>query len=159
MSIFAKKNDAEQGWRGDRRPGTSGVGRAFGIAEATQLLRSLPTDQNADLIVRVVRTTLESLDVHLADIIDDATRKQQLTEERIVAVQGQIADLEKQLAGLRQEIAVMEADLRETTDVKERLQIAEQGGGGAYGGAARTDVAQTLPYGQHLPPPLPGTAR
>ena len=158
MSIFAKKTDADQGSRGDRRPSTS-AGVAFGITEATQLLRSLPIDQNPELIVRVVRTTLESLDVHLSDIIADATRKEQVTEERFAAVQGQVADLEKQLAGLRQEIGALEFDLKETTDVKERLQIAEKGSGGAHGAGARADVAQTLPYGQHLPPPLPGTAR
>src|SRR5437016_1275927 len=114
MSIFAKKSDPEQGSRGEGSLVAGGLGRRYGIAEATQLLRSLPTDQNSELVVRVVRTTLESLNVHLSDIIDDASRKQQATEERIAAVQDQVSDLEKQLQTLRQEIVGLESDLKET---------------------------------------------
>jgi DNA-binding transcriptional MerR regulator len=159
MSIFAKKSEGEQGSRGDRSPGTSGLGRGYGIAEAIQLLRSLPTDQDSDLIVRVVRTTLESLGVRLSDIVDDATHKQQLTEERISAVRDQVVDLEKQLAELRGEIAGLEGDLKETTEVKERLQMADKGSTGARSGASRGEGPPTLSYGQHMPPPLPGAAR
>jgi hypothetical protein len=153
MSIFAKKSDPEQGSRGDLAAG-GGLGRAYGIAQAIQLLRSLPTEQNSELIVRVVRTTLESLNVHLSDIIDDASRKQHLTEERIAAVQIQVGDLEKQLETLRQEIVGLESDLKETTDVKERLQMADKAGGGA----PHSESGQTLGYG-HGPPPVPRGAR
>lgn len=154
MSIFAKKGDPVQGSRGNGGSVASGVGPAFGISEAIQLLRSLPNDQNAELIVRVVRTTLESLNVHLSDIIDDASRKEQLTEERVAAVRGQVADLEQQLAGLRHDIETLEAELRETSEVRERLQMADKIGGGARGSASPTP-----PHGQHGPPPLPPGAR
>ena len=99
---------------------------AYGIQEAIQLMRTLPVDQNAELVVRVVRATLASLNVQLSVIIDDATRKQKLTQDRITAEHGQIADLEKQLEVHRKEIASLEADLKETTAVKERLQQAEK---------------------------------
>ncbi|HET6147873.1 MAG TPA: hypothetical protein VFH68_10105 [Polyangia bacterium] len=168
MSIFAKKSDPEQGSKvgskvgskagswGAENPAAVGPGRPYGIAEAIHLLRSLPTDQNSELIVRVVRTTLESLNVHLADIIDDAARKQLQTEERIAAVQSQVSDLERQLETLRHEIVGLEADLKETTDVKERLEMADKAGGGAH--PAR-ESGQTLGYGQHGPPPVPRGAR
>ena len=149
MSIFAKKSDPEHGSRGD-----GSLARPYGIAEAILLLRSLPTDQNSELIVQVVRTTLESMNVHLSDIIDDATRKQVQTEERIAAVHGQVSDLEKQLAALRQEIGGLEAELKETSDVKERLQAAEKSVS-----SARVEAVQTLSYGQHAPPPVPRGAR
>jgi len=154
MSIFAKRSESEQGSRGHVSLAAGGPGRPFGIAEAIQLLRSLPTEQNSELIVRVVRTTLESLNVHLSDIIDDASRKQQQTEERIAAVQFQVSDLEKQLETLRQEIVGLEADLKETTDVKERLEMADKAGGDA----PRSESGQTLGYG-HGPPPVPRGAR
>ena len=99
---------------------------AYGIAEAIQLMRSLPVDQHPDLVVRVVRATLGSLNVRLPDIIEDASRKQKQVEERIAAEHGQVADLEKQLESRRKEIAGLEADLKETTTVKERLQMAEK---------------------------------
>ena len=76
--------------------------------------------------MRVVRATLASLNVRLPDIIEDATRKQKATQDRITAEHGQVAELEKQLEARRKEIAALEADLKETTAVKERLQEAEK---------------------------------
>jgi len=133
MSIFAKKQEWDQ-------KGTADVGSAtpppastskggYGIAEAIQLLRGLPVDQNPDLVVRVVRATLASLSVHLSDIIEDASKKQKATQERIASEHGKVGDLEKQLAEHRKEIAALEADLKETTTVKERLQMAEKSSG------------------------------
>jgi hypothetical protein len=138
MSIFAKKQDSEQ--KADQKvtgadPNASASVTAsasrngYGIAEAIQLLRGLPVDQNPDLVVRVVRATLASLNVHLSDIIEDATKKQKATQERIAAEHAKVADLEKQLADRRKEIAMLEADLKETTTVKDRLQLAEKSSG------------------------------
>ena len=93
MSIFAKKQESElkadQKVTADLSPAAATTASAsrngYGIAEAIQLLRGLPVDQNPDLVVRVVRATLASLNVHLSDIIDDATKKQKATQERIAA--------------------------------------------------------------------------
>jgi hypothetical protein len=138
MSMFAKKQDSEQ--KADQK-GTAGASPAaaptasaartgYGIAEAIQLLRGLPVDQNPDLVVRVVRATLASLNVHLSDIIEDASKKQKATQERIAGEHSKVADLEKQLADHRKEIAMLEADLKETTTVKDRLLLAEKSAGG-----------------------------
>jgi len=137
MSIFAKKLDATQGPNDNLgfSPSASSPGK-YGIADAIQLMRTLPVDQNAELVVRVVRATLASLHVHLPAIIDDASRKQTTIQDRIAVIHGQIADLEKQLDVHRKEISALEADLKETSNVKERLQLAEKAGG--------------------TPPPLPG---
>ena len=97
----------------------------YGIAETILLMRDLPGDQNSELVVKVVRATLASLNVKLPEIIEDAARKQKSVQDRIAAVHAHIADLEKQLEGQRAEIAALEADLAETTSVKERLQAAE----------------------------------
>jgi len=104
--------------------------RGYGINEAIDLMRSLPVDQHPELVVRVVRATLGSLSVRLPDIIEDAARKEKTVQDRIAAVHREIADLEKQLEGRRHEIATLEADLDETTRVKERLQMAESGAAG-----------------------------
>lgn len=133
MSIFAKKQDWDRDHKvtADAAPTPAATHTArgsshYGIAEAIQLLRGLPVDQNVDLVVRVVRATLASLNVHLADIIEDATKKQKATQDKIASEHAKVADLEKQLADHRKEIASLEADLKETTTVKDRLQMAEK---------------------------------
>jgi phage shock protein A len=123
MSLFAKKHDSGAVDMGLNAAATS---RSYGIADAIQLLRGLPAEQNGELVVRVVRATLASLDVRLPDIIEDASRKQQLTQDKIAAEHAQVAELEKQLEAHRKEIATLEADLKETTTVKDRLQQAEK---------------------------------
>jgi type II secretory pathway component HofQ len=144
MSIFAKKSDGEPRAVpdfGPMPPPAAAPSRGYGIAEAIQLMRGLPVDQNPDLVVKVVRATLASLNVRLPDIIEDASKKQKGTQDRIAAVYGQIAELEKQLDSHRKDIAALEADLKETTAVKDRLQMAEK---------AAASVPPPVP-------PLPGT--
>jgi hypothetical protein len=152
MSIFAKKPEWEQKTMPEVGPlpqpttPVKATGR-FGIGEAIQLLRGLPSDQNSELVVRVVRATLASFDVHLPDIIEDASRRQKSVSERIAAVHGQMAELERQLEGHRREINAMEADLKETTAVKERLLQAEKTAALAAGGsrARRPTPPQVTP--------------
>ena len=116
MGILSRRPDSEQQpVKTSAAPPTAGSRPGYGIEEAIQLMRTLPTNQNTDLVVRVVRATLGSLDVHLPDIIEDASRKQKSVQEGIAGVRGKIADLEKQLDVHRREIAALEADLTETT--------------------------------------------
>ena len=160
MSIFAKKLDATQGPTDNVGfpPSASSSGK-FGITEAIQLMRTLPVEQNAELVVRVVRATLASLDVHLPVIIEDALRRQKTIQDRIAATHAQIAELEKQLDVHRKEIAALEADLRETSSVRDRLQLAEKAAGGTSRLSGRTDTASgggafSAP-GPIAKPPLP----
>ncbi len=88
-------------------------------------MRSLPVDQNVDLIVQVIRATLASMNVKVQDIIEDAIRKEKATEAGISALHGKVADLERELEARRQDILGLEVDLKETTAVKERLQLSE----------------------------------
>jgi hypothetical protein len=147
MSIFAKKPEWEQRVMADvntAAPQVVAKGGGYGIAEAIHLLRGLPVDQSGDLVVRVVGATLASVDVKLHDIIEDASKRQKLTHERIAAVHAQITDLERQLEGHRREVAGLETDLKETTNVKERLQQAERAATLASG---RTAGPKTPPEG------------
>jgi hypothetical protein len=136
MAMFAKKENWEQKVAAELGGPTPapvpakagpppGPPLKYGIAETIQLMRSLPADQNGELVVRVVRATLASLNVRLPEIIEDATRKEKATRERIADFHAKNAELEKQLEAHRREIATLEADLKETTEVKERLQMAE----------------------------------
>ena len=106
-------------------PPASAARRVYGIGDAIMLMRSLPVDQNTDLIVQVIRATLASMNVRVQDIIEDARRKEQATEAGIEELHGKVAELERDLDARRQEIVGLEADLKETSAVKERLQLAE----------------------------------
>ena len=44
----------------------------YGIEQAITLMRALPVDQNPELVVAVIKSTLESLKVKVSDIIADA---------------------------------------------------------------------------------------
>jgi len=99
--------------------------KAYGIADAILLMRSLPVDQNVDLVVQVIRATLASMNVKVGDIIEDAVRKEKATEAGISALHGKVAELERELEARRQDILGLEADLKETTAVKERLELSE----------------------------------
>ena len=98
----------------------------YGIEQAIQLMRALPVDQNPQLVVAVIKTTLESLKVKVSDIISDAARKQKDLEERVSNLKRAIADFEKEIETRREEIARLEADHKETTAVRGRLELAEK---------------------------------
>src|ERR1041384_7161880 len=82
----------------------------YGINAAIQLMRSLPVDQNPELVVTVIKTTLKSLRVKVPEIIADASRKQADLEKRVETLTKEITDFEKEIAQRREEIGRLEAD-------------------------------------------------
>jgi hypothetical protein len=98
----------------------------YGIEQAITLMRALPMDQNPALVVAVIKTTLESLKVKVSDIISDADRKTKDLEERVGNLKRAIADFEKEIETRKEEIGRLEADHKETTAVRGRLELAEK---------------------------------
>jgi hypothetical protein len=98
----------------------------YGIDSAIQLMRALPVDQNVELVVQVIKTTLESLKVRVSDIIQDAARKQKDLEGRVSNLKREIGEFEKEIQSRKDEIARLEADHAETTSVRGRLELAER---------------------------------
>jgi hypothetical protein len=117
-------------------PQRAASSRGYGIEQAIQLMRALPVDQNVELVVQVIKTTLESLNVRVSDIIQDAAQKQSDISSKITSLNAQIADFENEIETRRQEIARLEADHSETTSVRARLELAEH--------AQLRDAAPTL---------------
>jgi hypothetical protein len=103
----------------------------YGIDQAIQLMRALPVDQNPELVVAVIKTTLESLKVKVSDIIVDAEKKTKDLEERTANLRRAIADFEKEIETRKEEIARLEADHKETTSVRARLELAQKAQRGA----------------------------
>ena len=98
----------------------------YGIEQAIMLMRALPVDQNPALVVAVIKTTLESLKVKVSDIIADASRKQKDLEDRVSNLKRAISDFEKEIETRKEEIARLDADHKETTAVRGRLELAEK---------------------------------
>jgi hypothetical protein len=102
---------------------------AYGIEQAIALMRTLPnTEQSVELVVTVIKATLESLKVKVTDIIDDASRKQKDLEDRVANLKQAITEFEKEIATRKDEITRLETDHTETTMVKGRLELAEKMG-------------------------------
>jgi hypothetical protein len=92
-----------------------------------KLMRALPVDDRVDLVVCVIKNTLESLNVRVADIVADATVRQDALRGRITEFRTAISQYEHEIGFRRQEIARLEAELTETTGVREHLRLAESG--------------------------------
>jgi hypothetical protein len=76
-------------------------------------------------MVEVIKKTLESTQINLGQIIDDASRKQNDIQNRIQTLREEVARFEAEILQRNNEIELLEADYAETTQVKERLQLAE----------------------------------
>jgi hypothetical protein len=98
--------------------------KRFGIDRAIQLMRSLPTEQNPELVAMVIASTLESLEVNVSEIIEDANARAIELETRIANVKSKNKELEKQIELGVDEIVKLEASLAEAMSVKERIQLA-----------------------------------
>ena len=101
------------------------VPQEYGIEQAIALMRTLPSD-SVELVVRVVKHTLESTDIHIPTIIADAASKQKRIDDRVAMLKEEIRDLESEIAQRTEEIGNLEEDHKETSMVKERLELAEK---------------------------------
>jgi hypothetical protein len=97
----------------------------YGIDKAIELMRTLP-QENIELVVQVVKFSLESVGIHLPTIIQDAVRRQNDLQGRIAALKAEIADLEAEIKQRKDEIAKHETDHKETSMVRDRLELAEK---------------------------------
>ncbi|HVK73770.1 MAG TPA: hypothetical protein VM734_10630 [Kofleriaceae bacterium] len=97
----------------------------YGIEKAIELMRTLPSE-NVELVVQVVKFSLESVGIKLPTIIEDAARRQKDIQGKITVRKSEIADLEQEIRIRKEEIDRLEEDHRETTLVRERLELAEQ---------------------------------
>lgn len=139
MGLFGTKNDkpagasvapsgsgqAQSSTRMSGAPQAQGESPRVGIDHAITLLRSLPTEKNATLVVTVLKTTLESLGIRVADIVEDAAKRLAQIEARNAQLKSEIATLEQEIAKRSEEIARMEAAHAETTKVKDYLESEE----------------------------------
>jgi hypothetical protein len=128
MSLFGKKSEDTDVANGSAPPRHRG---GYGIDDAIQLMRTLPVQQQPDLVLLVVRNTLASMHVDLRHVIDSGSAKQERLRTAIAKISAAITELESEIGARRQELAQVEADLNETNAVKERLEMAAHWAEGA----------------------------
>jgi hypothetical protein len=103
------------------------LNRKYGIDHAVALMRDLP-NENSSVIVAVVTKTLESANINVANIIDDARAKEAALQTQIKQLNDEIGALEARIAEKKEQISVSTAILQETCKVRELLEKAEKPG-------------------------------
>lgn len=150
------------------QPPSAETNMRYGIDDAIKLMRTLPVEENENLVVRVMKTTLESLKVRIGDIIDDAMKRQDVLGKKVADYKAQITSFEREIEARRHEIHRLEEELGEVTRVKERLTAADMmsvtpnppvapagatGSGGHAHPAYRTGGAPPIPPPRKPEPP------
>ncbi len=140
MGLFGKKSyelpaneeaGAQEASRGHAAPQRApelrpSEGDRYGIEKAIMLMRALPVKEaNLELTVQVVKRTLESTNVKISAIIEDAGHRQSQIQSRIESLRSEVSNLETEILKRNTEIEMLESDYAETTQVKERLTLAE----------------------------------
>lgn len=97
----------------------------YGIEEVIGLMRELP-QENRELVVTVVKKTLESTQIDLDEIIGGAENKETRLRDKTQTLQSEIKNLQQEIEKRNREIALLQKDLKETTSVKEKLELAQQ---------------------------------
>jgi len=154
MSLFGKKQELPSFTpiaRPSSEAASSASGRHYGVAELILLMKSISLDEHPDLVVRVIRTTLESLGVQTSEVLDDASKQQTAIQQQIVAIEGEIEGLTKEIQLRREKINQLQIDLAETTYARERLLSAAR----VTPAVTPSDPPSPAPKPRSLPPPLP----
>ena len=98
----------------------------YRIESAIELMRSLPLDENPELVLRVVRKTLQSTGVSLEQVIASAQTREATLSSSIDDERAAIEQLEREIAMRRSSQESATTRLEETRSARQRLQEALQ---------------------------------
>jgi len=134
MGLFKKKSKAAGSAQQAQTKGSLSLGAVeakqnghYGIDKAIELMRTLPSDDsNNPLVVQVVKQTLESLNIDIASIVGDASRKQRSIEAHIAQLAREMAALENDINRRQAKIESLQIAREEITRAKARLLMAQQ---------------------------------
>lgn len=102
------------------------LNKNYSIDHAVELMRELP-DHGSDVVVTVVAKTLQSANINVNKIIDDAKDKEASLEAQIRKLNEEIEMLQTQIADKKEQISVSNATLEETRKVRGLLEKSEAG--------------------------------
>ena len=116
--------------RPPRAPTITGPQPAYSIEQAVALLQSLPQGgRNRDLVYQVVKTTLQSLNVEIEQIVGDAQRKEGEFNAQLKTLDDQIAEFEAQIKAKRREAQGLRQQAEQIKQVRLQLEQADQRSG------------------------------
>ncbi len=96
----------------------------FGVEQAIQLMKKLPLDNEPDLVLRVVRKTLQATGVSLDEIIRAARSRERGLDEEIARERSAIEKLEAEIATKKATIDRAIEQTKETRAMRGRLEEA-----------------------------------
>ena len=97
----------------------------YGIENAIDLMRKLP-DMNLEVVVIVVKKTLESANIKVAEIIADAEKKEAAIEEKANKLRAEINELQARIEQKNKDIAAIQTGLSDIKKVKDQLVLSEE---------------------------------
>ena len=97
----------------------------YGINEAIALMRRLPSG-DMRILSQVIKETLESTNVSVTEIIEDAESKESGLEVKIRKLDEEVSGLEALIKERKDSIAAYLEDLEETRNVKNNLLLASE---------------------------------
>ena len=106
-------------------PSTEPARPAYTIDDAIRLMRSLPLEENEDVVVRVVRSVWATMRVSVQDMVRDADVKTEKLKGKLEALTAELEVFEAKVATHREQIHGLQAELRETVSTRERLEVPE----------------------------------
>jgi hypothetical protein len=159
MSLFGKKNEPTPmpppvmppPMPPPHAPGSEAAPqkKGYGVADLIMLMKTIPTDRHPELVVHVVKSTLESVGVRANDIIEDALRHEGIVRDRIAALESEIEGLEQEIERRRGLIGDLQTNISDLVYARERWQSAE-------GGRLPATEDEPSAHKSHsLPPPVP----
>ena len=95
----------------------------YGVEDITKLMRSLPLDENPELVVVVIQKTLESLGIRIEEIIEDATHREEEIIGRISKLNGEINNFEKEIKSRQSTILKLHTEVEEISKIREKLEL------------------------------------
>lgn len=99
---------------------TTSSSLTYGIQDVVELMRSLPA-ADPELMMPIVIRTLESANIDVENIINDAAQREEAMEARSVELITQIEDLEEKIANMNNQIMSINDSLEEISSVKNLL--------------------------------------
>ena len=93
----------------------------YGIEHVVALMRSLPLEQNSELVGEVVRRTLESANVSIDSIIADARHREEDIHSRIEALTQAIEEMQREMGTRRKSVADLQKQLAEIIKARDLL--------------------------------------
>jgi hypothetical protein len=115
---------------------------AFDVDNAIALMRKLPLNEEPELVLRIVRKTLQSTGVSIEEVIRSAKRRESTLSEEIEKDRAAIDQHERDIAELRANIESSSSRLGETRKVRASLQEAVAGESKIDIGVPQAEIAR-----------------